>query len=112
MFSKGHELQGYQEVLPGVRRKTLAHGEKTLMVAFRLSQGAQIPNHSHPHEQTGYLVTGALELTLKDEVLPATAGDSWCIPGGTWHSVRATAESVVVEVFAPPREDYLPGSEG
>lgn len=108
MFAKGEELQGYREVLPGVLRKTLVHGEKTLMVAFRLSQGAQIPAHSHPHEQTGYLVTGALELTLGGSVRTATAGDSWCIPGGAAHGVRAAAESVVVEVFAPPRADYLP----
>ena len=35
-------------------------------------------------------------------------GDSWCLPGGVEHSVVALEDSVVVEVFSPVREDYLP----
>lgn len=50
--------EGYISPLAGIRMKTLAHGEKTHMVEFRLEKGSVVPPHSHPHEQTGYLVSG------------------------------------------------------
>ena len=55
---------GFLSVLQGVERKTLVHGEKTLMTEFRLRKGAVLPRHSHPHEQTGYLVKGHLSLSV------------------------------------------------
>jgi len=106
MFHKTDAL-GYEEILDGVRRKTLVHGDHTLLSEFRLQEGASIPPHRHPHEQTGYLVTGRLQLGIGDECLPAEAGDSWCIPGDVEHSAQALEDSIAVEVFSPVREDYL-----
>lgn len=107
MFQKSGE-ENFQDVLKGVRMKTLCYGEKTLMVEFRLNQGAALPNHSHPHEQTGYLVSGKLQLTVGGKTVTAEAGDSWCIPGNVEHSALALAETTAIEVFSPVREDYLP----
>jgi quercetin dioxygenase-like cupin family protein len=45
----------------------LVHGEKTLMTEFRLRKGAVLPRHSHPHEQTGYLVKGGIRLFIGTE---------------------------------------------
>jgi len=50
------------------------------MTEFRLDQGAVLPRHKHPHEQTGYLVSGRIELTIGAETHEVSAGDSWCIP--------------------------------
>ena len=105
MFRKGDQGKG-TETLPGIHRKTLCHGEKTLMAGFRIEQGALLPRHSHPHEQTGYLVSGRLQLHIGNETWIAEAGDSWCIPGGTEHEARALSETIAIEVFAPSREDY------
>jgi quercetin dioxygenase-like cupin family protein len=99
---------GYKDVLAGVRMKTLVYGEKTLMTEFRLAQGADLPAHQHPHEQTGYLVSGWIDLTIDGVVHAVRPGDSWCIPGGTTHSAKAREDSAALEVFAPVREDYLP----
>jgi quercetin dioxygenase-like cupin family protein len=88
--------------------KTLVHGEKTLMAEFRLTRGADLPAHQHPHEQTGWLASGRIELTIDGDVHAVNPGDSWCIPGGVTHSARAREDSVAVEVFTPVREDYLP----
>jgi len=52
MFKK-HSREGYIKALPGVNRKTLVYGEKTLMTEFFLEKGNSIPGHSHPYEQTG-----------------------------------------------------------
>jgi quercetin dioxygenase-like cupin family protein len=107
MFTKSDD-GGYLEALDGVRRKTVAHGEKTLLTEFKLAKGAVVPPHQHPQEQTGYLVSGRLNFTIGDETMVAEAGDSWNIPGNVEHGAEALEDSVVVEVFSPIREDYLP----
>jgi len=107
MFDKGSN-DGFRPVLEGIEQKTLVHGDKTLMVEFRLRQGAFLPLHSHPHEQIGYLVRGRIRLTIGADVHDVQAGDSWCIPGGMPHGAEIAEESVAVEVFSPVREEYLP----
>ena len=106
MFQKGND-QNFRDALEGIRRKTLCHGEKSLMTEFRIEQGAVVPRHSHPHEQTGYLVSGRLQLCVGNEIFTAEPGDSWCIPGGVEHDARALTYTVAIEVFVPRREDYL-----
>jgi quercetin dioxygenase-like cupin family protein len=103
-----HGNSGYMASLPGIQRKTLVYGRQTLMVEFRLQKGAALPRHTHPHEQTGYLISGRLDLTIEDETRHLGPGDSWCIPGDTEHGATAREDSVAVEVFSPVREDYLP----
>jgi len=99
---------GYKDILDKIKLKTLVYGEKTLLAEFRLAKGAVMPAHRHPHEQTGYLVSGRLELTIGDECHLVTPGDSWCIAGNVTHSAVALADAVAVEAFSPVREDYLP----
>lgn len=106
MFEKRCEA-GYHAALNGIDRKTLVHGEKTLMTEFRLGKGAVLLSHSHPHEQTGYLVKGRIRLSIGSEQYNAQAGDSWCIPGGVEHGGDILEDSVAIEVFSPVRDDYL-----
>ncbi len=110
MFYK-HDDQGYKQLTAGIQIKTLTYGDRTLCVEFRLAQGSILPRHAHPHEQTGYLVSGRLQLTVGTEVLDARPGDSWCIPGNVEHEAQVLADSVAFEVFAPVREDYLPDQQ-
>ncbi len=103
-----HDRNGYINVLAKIGRKTLVYGKETLMTEFRLEKGAVLPVHSHPHEQTGYLVSGRLDLTIGAETYRVEPGGSWCIPGNMEHSATAGEVSVAIEVFSPVREDYLP----
>jgi quercetin dioxygenase-like cupin family protein len=106
MFKKKSELV-YRKLLDGVNMATLVHGEKTLMARFKLEKGSVIPDHNHPHEQTGLLLSGRMVFTVDGtdhEVMP---GDSWCIGSDVFHSARAVEDSVAVEMFSPVREDYL-----
>jgi quercetin dioxygenase-like cupin family protein len=107
MFRK-KDTGEYRQLLEGVYLKTLAHGDKTLMGKFKLEKDAQIPPHSHHHEQTGLVISGRLRFKIGDGMFEAEPGDSWCIPGDIQHSVEVLENSVVVEVFSPVREDYLP----
>jgi quercetin dioxygenase-like cupin family protein len=100
--------EGYIKVADGIERKTLVFGEKTLMTEFRLGKGRMLPFHRHPHEQTGYLVSGHLILVIDGEKHEMTPGCSWSILGGVEHGAEILKDSVAVEVFSPVREDYLP----
>ena len=108
MFEK-HSVSGYQPSLEGIRRKTLVHGDRTLMTEFLLEAGSILPRHTHPHEQTGYLVKGRMRLSVGTEDHDVRPGDSWCVPGGVEHGAEIVEDSVTLEVFSPVREDYLPG---
>lgn len=111
MFEKQSEV-GYMRALAGIEQKTLVYGEKTLMVEFRLHRDAILPLHAHPHEQTGYLVSGRIRLTIGEVVHEVSPGDSWCIGGGVQHGAEIIEDSVVLEVFAPVRKEYLPDRTG
>ena len=107
MFEK-RKAGGATEVIKGVHLKTLVHGKQTLMTEVEFEKGAVIPPHRHPHEQTGRLISGQLEFIVDGEKIVANPGDSWNIAGDIEHSATAIEETVVIEVFSPVREDYLP----
>ncbi|WP_342305834.1 cupin domain-containing protein [Methanolobus sp. ZRKC5] len=106
MFSK-HNESDYKEVLSGIEMKTIVHGEKTLMVEFILKKGSMLPAHEHIHEQTGYMVSGKMLLTIGDETHDVMPGDSWNIPSNVPHFAQILEDSVAVEVFSPRRDEYL-----
>lgn len=107
MFTRRSD-DGFTEVAPGVRLKTLVHGSSTLMAAFQLAAGHALPAHVHPHEQTGYLVSGRIRLRIGDETRELTAGDAWTVPGGIEHGADLLEDSMAIEVWSPVREDLLP----
>jgi quercetin dioxygenase-like cupin family protein len=110
MFYK-KDNSGYRNAIEGIRMKTLVYGEKTLLTEFKLEAGHTLPRHAHEHEQTGYLVSGAIQLTIGDVTHDVGPGDGWCIPGNVEHRAKILADSVAIEVFSPVRQDYLPESE-
>lgn len=98
----------YRELLPGIFMKTLAYGENSHLCEFKLKQGAVIPAHQHPQEQTGYLVHGSLRFFGDEGETVVEPGCSWNFKGGVIHGAEALVDSVVIEVFSPVRPDYLP----
>ncbi len=107
MFTKNEKVP-YKFALEGVSFKTIVWGKKTLLGEFKLLKGCSVPIHKHFHEQTGYLVKGKMNFYIDGQKYLAEPGDSWNIPGNIEHSADAIEESIVVEVFSPVREDYLP----
>ena len=106
MFTK-NSSEGLRTLRQGLGFRTLAVGEHTHLTEFHLAKGTVIPSHEHPHEQTGYLVSGRLKFVIAGDTFEAEPGDGWSIPGGVSHGVEVVEDSVAIEVFSPPREDYL-----
>jgi quercetin dioxygenase-like cupin family protein len=93
---------------PGLVRKVLAYNDKLFLVEHRMRKGWAGVVHSHPHEQIVYVVSGHLHVTCLAKTFEVRTGDSFVVRGGVEHSASAFEDSVVVDVFTPCREDYIP----
>jgi len=106
MIYKNKETD-YHELAEGMKIKTLVHGDKSLMTKFSVKGGQVHPSHSHPYEQTGYLLEGKVKFTIGDEIQVVEAGDAWSIPADVEHQGEVIEDAIGIEVFSPVREDYL-----
>lgn len=94
---------------PGVIRRTLVSGARMTLVQIDIEAGAEVPEHTHPHEQAGTVVRGRIAIRIGAAGTPAVEvapGGSYLIPGGDPHHVRAIEAATLVEVFAPVREEF------
>jgi quercetin dioxygenase-like cupin family protein len=98
--------KNYSKILDGIQIKTLVYGDESLMSKFILSKGAVLPEHNHPYEQTGYLVSGKIFLHIENKKNEIKEGDSWCIPKNISHKAEIIEDSIALEIFSPVREDY------
>ena len=94
------------EMKPGIYRRTLAHTDEVLLCEFFLQRESVVTPHSHQNDQVGYVVFGRLEITIGTDTRLCEPGDSYAIPGGIEHSARALQDTLTVDVFSPPRNDY------
>ena len=101
-----HDSANPVEMLPGVVRRTLTDGERLMLIEVTINEGAVVPMHTHPHEQTGYLISGRFLFELGDEKRELGPGDCWLVPSNVPHQVTALAPCLLVDVFSPPREEY------
>ncbi len=91
----------------GVEMRVIS-GDKMTMMFFHLEPGAKIPEHSHPHEQMGTVLKGAIELIIDKDKRVVNEGDAYHVRSNVVHSGRCLElVSEVLEVFSPPREDYI-----
>ena len=97
------------EMLPGLDRRTLSCGARLMIAEFRARAGVEVPLHTHPHEQLGYVVSGEVQLTIRRQTARCGPGDSYTIASGVPHGARFLGECVVIDCFSPPREDYRGG---
>lgn len=91
----------------GVDFEVLATGDKSMVTKMNYKKGDKVPVHSHPNEQSGYVISGEYKIQygeLSDELKP---GDSYCIPVNIEHSWEVITGGEVIDVFTPPRLDYL-----
>ena len=107
MFTKNN-ARNFRPLIDGVTMRPLVFEDKSLLCEFKMEKGHLLPKHSHPYEQTGYLISGKLKFRIDKEHYLAEPGDSWCVPENVEHEVEVLEDSLAVEVFIPVRNEYLP----
>jgi quercetin dioxygenase-like cupin family protein len=91
----------------GLQRRILANNPQMMLVEHRMEATWVGTRHAHPQDQLVYVIAGRLQFIAGSRSFEVGAGDSFIIAGGVEHEARALAESVVLDVFTPPRLDYL-----
>lgn len=97
-----------EELAPGVGRQTL-HGEGVTVARFHLAAGAGVPLHAHHNEQVTTVLAGRLRLVVDGDEVVLGSDESLLVPPDLPHEAEALEDSLVLEVFAPRREDWLAG---
>jgi quercetin dioxygenase-like cupin family protein len=88
-------------------------GEQAMLAHIYLKKGAVVPMHSHHNEQMTYLLEGALKFWIGEEKeeLVLRAGEVLHIPPHVPHAAEALEDCLDVDVFSPPRQDWLDGTD-
>jgi quercetin dioxygenase-like cupin family protein len=93
--------------------RRLITGDEMMIAHVYLAKGAIVPRHSHHNEQITYILEGKLRFTLGDgdETVDVAAGEVLTIPAHVPHMAEALEDTLDVDVFHPPRQDWLDGSD-
>ena len=98
-----------EQVTDRISRRVLT-GEKEMIVWWSMKAGAHAAAHAHPHEQIFWMLSGKMDFRLGTERRVCGPGDVGVIPGGVEHEAWFPEDTEVIDVFAPPREDFLTSS--
>jgi unsaturated pyranuronate lyase len=91
---------------PLVDRQMLV-GDKLMLARVLMKKGAHVPLHQHHNEQVTYILSGALKFAVDGREIVVRSGEVLCIPPNLPHEAWALEDTVDLDVFDPPREDWL-----
>lgn len=103
-----------EPVTDGISRR-LVTGERMMLAHVYLDEGTVVPRHAHENEQLTYILEGALRFSVGEEgddrEVVVRAGEVLHIPPRVPHEAEALEDTLDVDVFSPPREDWLDGTD-
>ena len=97
------------ELKPDLHRRLIST-ERMMLAHVYLDKGCIVPTHAHENEQLTYILEGALKFKIGDdgaEEIVVSAGEVLLIPSNVPHMAEALEETLDVDVFSPPRQDWL-----
>jgi quercetin dioxygenase-like cupin family protein len=102
-----------KERMTDVVERRFVTAERIMLAQVFLKKGAVVQRHTHESEQVTYIVEGALRLWLGDDEQEFTvrAGEVLTIPSNLPHRAEALEDTLDVDVFSPPRQDWLAGTD-
>jgi quercetin dioxygenase-like cupin family protein len=89
--------------------RRMVSGDQEMIVWWTMKAGAHAAAHKHANEQIAWMLKGRMEFRLGDERRSCGPGDVVVIPGGVEHEAFFPEDTEVIDVFSPPREDFLSG---
>ena len=103
-----HSEPEVQHPEPGITRRIMSYCDKVMVCELEFVKGTPSKVHKHPHEQITYVISGALKFSVGGEEQIVHAGDAIYMPANVEHGVLlALEDSVIVDTFAPKRDDFL-----
>ncbi len=100
----GHERESAREkIIEGAFRKLLSTGEKIQVFQLEMKGGTPVPEHAHPNEQAGYIIEGKFEVNIGGERGILERGHYFRIPGNTPHSGFVHEDTILLDIYSPPR---------
>ena len=90
--------------------RRLVTGERMMLAHVYLKKGCIVPRHRHENEQITYILEGALHFWIgedESQEITVRAGEVLHIPSNVWHKAEAIEDTLDVDVFDPPRQDWL-----
>ena len=94
----------------GTPRRQMVTGERLMLAHVYIKKGGVVPKHQHDNEQITYILEGALRFWVGEdekEDMVVRAGEVLHIPSNVWHKAEALEDTLDVDVFSPPRQDWL-----
>lgn len=95
------------ETLNPLLQRQMVTGTNVMLARITLKKGCVVPLHSHHNEQLSYVVEGALRFFIGGKALTVRAGEVLAIPPHVPHEVKALRDSVTLDIFHPPRADWI-----
>jgi quercetin dioxygenase-like cupin family protein len=95
------------ETLNPLLDRQLVVGDQIMVARVLLKKGCVVPLHQHHNEQVSYIESGALHFVVSGEEITVRAGEFLCIPPNAPHTATALEDTVDIDLFTPPREDWL-----
>jgi len=95
-------------------QRRMITGDRMMITHIYLKKGCVVPRHSHENEQVTYILQGTLRFWLGEdgkEQVDVHAGEVLTIPSNLPHKALALEDSLSVDVFCPPRQDWLDGTD-
>jgi quercetin dioxygenase-like cupin family protein len=94
--------------------RRLVVGDRMMLAHVYLAKGSIVPRHSHENEQLTYILEGALRFWIGEDgaqEIVVRAGEVLVIPSNVPHRAEALEDTLDVDVFSPPRQDWLDGTD-
>jgi quercetin dioxygenase-like cupin family protein len=99
-----------KEAVSPMLDRRLITGERMMLAHVYLKKGCIVPRHQHENEQLTYILEGALRFWIGEDEkqqMDIRAGEVLHIPSNVWHKAEALEDTLDVDVFSPPRQDWI-----
>ncbi len=91
--------------------RQMVYGEKAMVAKLLLKKGCVVPAHHHENEQITWIMKGALEFEIDGEKFILKEGETLLIPSNSVHKAVAVEDTIDVDIFSPPRQDWISGTD-